>query len=112
MNTTEPAESPVKRADTCSACRFFSYQPDHLSPTVGFCRRRAPTPSFVWPRTIVIDWCGEFEASLRDCCEARTGRQHKLHCEHFIGPARPPQCPYCGTFDAEKHDSRCLGNTK
>lgn len=53
---------------SCGICRFWE-SIDNKERLTGICRRRAPapptnkaeTPWYVWPKTAVDDWCGEFK---------------------------------------------------
>ncbi len=49
---------------TCQHCRF--YKQDAGRPTLGYCRRRAPTcdDDFdgVWPVVYKTEWCGEWDS--------------------------------------------------
>jgi len=63
------AEKKMRSKEECGWCRFWVISPYDCD--IGTCHQRAPLEAltesmfYIWPRTKVNDWCGEFEPSRR-----------------------------------------------
>ena len=66
-----------EREEACKGCRF--YKPPRASEhadTDGLCRVRGPTTysAIRWPAVAHDDWCGEWQAIVRDTYPAWAAR--------------------------------------